>query len=400
MVLRQAAKTSFADASGDLKELADLCVSPTHTRRLAERVGREWADTRDAEAQAFRDRVVVSTPKTTPKTNAEVAVVMLDGGRVQTRSADAGRGAHDPQWKETKVACCLSMSAPEKAVDPQPKPPAKLLRPVDVARLVAELKARGGPGRNRTTRPARAEAPKSRRRRPRKRPRGRPRKLVRTVIASMADSDTFGYQVATEVDRRGLDQAARKGCVCDGQKWNWSIFAMHLLPSGFIGILDVIHLVSYLYAAAHAAEPDGTTAWARYEQWLRWAWAGQVGVLLVALRQAAEKAGVPPPGAKDDDRRVILAETVGYVTNNQDRMTYPEYRRLGLPISSAPVESVIKQMNQRVKGTEKFWLTGDVEAMLQLRAAYLSEDGRAERYSARPRPRGRAVGSHRLGRSR
>jgi len=37
-------------------------------------------------------------------------------------------------------------------------------------------------------------------------------------------------------------------------------------------------------------------------------------------------------------------------------MNYPEYRRLGLPISSAPVESVIKPLNRRVKGSEKFWL--------------------------------------------
>jgi hypothetical protein len=64
----------------------------------------------------------------------------------------------------------------------------------------------------------------------------------------------------------------------------------------------------------------------------------------------------------------------------------------------APVESVIKQLNRRVKGTEKFWLTGGAEAILQVRAAYLSEDGRAERYWSRPRPYARAVGGGRLGR--
>ena len=67
-------------------------------------------------------------------------------------------------------------------------------------------------------------------------------------------------------------------------------------------------------------------------------------------------------------------------------------------VISAPVESVIKQLNRRVKGTEKFWLRGGLEAVLQVRAAYLSEDDRARRYWQRPRPRGRAVGSKRLGR--
>jgi hypothetical protein len=49
-----------------------------------------------------------------------------------------------------------------------------------------------------------------------------------------------------------------------------------------------------------------------------------------------------------------------------------------------------------MKGTEKFWLEGGAEAILQIRAAYLSADGRAESYWSRPRPFGPAVGSGRL----
>lgn len=60
------------------------------------------------------------------------------------------------------------------------------------------------------------------------------------------------------------------------------------------------------------------------------------------------------------------------------------------------MESVIKQVNRRLKGTEKFWLEGGAEAILQVRAAYRSEDGRSERYWARPRPSAPAVGKGRL----
>ena len=77
-------------------------------------------------------------------------------------------------------------------------------------------------------------------------------------------------------------------------------------------------------------------------------------------------------------------------------MDYPEYRRRGLPISSAPLESVLKQVNRRMKGTEKFWLEGGAEAIVPVRAAYLSEDGRTERYWSRPRPYAPAVGTGRL----
>src|SRR5205814_7908460 len=111
---------------------------------------------------------------------------------------------------------------------------------------------------------------------------------------------------------------------------------------------------------------------------------------------AAKKLGPPPQDAADDDPRSILAETLRYVDNNRTRMDYPRYRQMGLPISSAPVESVIKQINRRVKGTEKFWLRGGAEALLQVRAAYMSEDGRAERYWSRPRPYARAAGGGRL----
>jgi hypothetical protein len=32
----------------------------------------------------------------------------------------------------------------------------------------------------------------------------------------MENSETFGWQVAAEVHRRGLDRAQHKACVCDG----------------------------------------------------------------------------------------------------------------------------------------------------------------------------------------
>ena len=40
---------------------------------------------------------------------------------------------------------------------------------------------------------------------------------------------------------------------------------------------------------------------------------------------------------------------------------------------TSAVESVIKMINRRVKGSEKFWSEPGAEAILQLRADYLSE---------------------------
>ena len=73
-----------------------------------------------------------------------------------------------------------------------------------------------------------------------------------------------------------------------------------------------------------------------------------------------------------NDPRVQLTETVTYLSNNQERMDFPSYRCRGLPVRSCAVESLIKEFNYRVKGTEKFWTTEGAEALLQLRADYLT----------------------------
>jgi hypothetical protein len=382
--VRQAAKApSFKEASEDLRELAGLSVSPSHLQRLSERIGREWAAARDADVAAFREGHLPAR-RAQP---ARAATVMVDGGRYQAREETGEPGVSNPAWHEVKVACCQTLTTTVHAGDPQPEPPAKFLDPIQAARLAAEIKSRGHAATGR----AAADPPRrKRRRKPRRRG---PRKLVRTVVASTAESETFGWQVAAEVQRRGLDRAQSKGYICDGQKYNWAIFAMHFVAWGFIPILDFLHLLGYLYGAAQAAFGKGTAAaWSAYEQWLRWAWSGMTEELLAELRAASRRLGVPPPKCLEDDPRRVVSEALGYVENNRGRMDYPRYRRLGLPVSSAAVESTIKQINRRIKGTEKFWLEGGAEAVLQLRAAHLSEDGRADDYWSRPRPYARAVG--------
>lgn len=399
--VRQASKSpSFAEASDDLWELAELKISATHLQRLSERIGQEWVELRDEEVEKFRNRELERSYKEAPQ---GAAAVMLDGGRVQTRAEDSGRGVSEASWRESKVACCLTLQTKAQGVDPQPEPPAKFLEPTEAARLASEIKRRSGPATGRkdedreqkkSSKSGKKRKKGEKRRRRRKRTRNRTR--VRTVVATMENSETFGWQVAAEVHRRGLDRAKRKACVCDGQAYNWSIYEMHLLPLGFLAILDFVHLLAYLYDAAHAYRgSDAARGWKTYEQWLRLAWSGKVGTLLTKLRAAVGE--LARRGSAAVARKRTIEEALTYVTNNRERMDYPEYRRLGLPISSAPVESTIKQVNRRVKGSEKFWLEGGAEAILQLRAAQLSQDDRWNKNWSRPRKHRRAAGSGRLG---
>ena len=62
-------------------------------------------------------------------------------------------------------------------------------------------------------------------------------------------------------------------------------------------------------------------------------------------------------------------------------LRYDEYRRQGLPTTSAWMESAVKEMNFRIKGTEMFWNNpAGAEAILQIRAASLSDDDRLARF--------------------
>ena len=49
-----------------------------------------------------------------------LAVISIDGGRYQTRSEGQGPGAHDPAWREDKVADLVTMSTQSHDEIPTP----------------------------------------------------------------------------------------------------------------------------------------------------------------------------------------------------------------------------------------------------------------------------------------
>ena len=108
---------------------------------------------------------------------------------------------------------------------------------------------------------------------------------------------------------------------------------------------------------------------------------GKICEVIVELKERQRKLGAAPKDCEKTDPRKILADAIGYFENNTARMSYPEYRRQGLPTTSAYMESAVKEINARVKGTEKFWNDGaSGEAILQIRAAALSDDDRLTNY--------------------
>ena len=182
-----------------------------------------------------------------------------------------------------------------------------------------------------------------------------------------------------EAKRRRFYEAPIKAFLGDGLEWNWSIWKRHF--KDFIPILDFIHVLSYLFVMAKALHQDADDAWSQYNVWMRGCWQGEVAQVLAELKQWQRRLGEAPTDAPENDSRKLLAKTITYLTNNQGRMDYPQYRRQGLPVTTAWMESLVKEINYRVKGTEMFWNDPDgADSILQVRAACLSDDDRLSRH--------------------
>lgn len=376
-IIFSAAETrSFKRASIVLRHVAAAIVSDDTVQRIVGDVGRELAERRDADPKTIQ--ALAKRPEEPPS----LAVVECDGGRARTREPGRGRGVHlsgERGWRETKNACLINAIGKTFEQDPQPEPPACFGDPKHVARI-AEAEALS------TAKPPAVTPPddvcESQDNASQDLEDWRPRRRVRTVLSSMQSSRAFGRQMQREARRRRFYEAESKVFLGDGLSWNWSIWNEFF--SEFVPVLDFIHPLSYLFLTAKtvfsSSEDD---AWSQYLVWMRGCWAGDVRQVLDELKVWQTKIGPASQDAPDTDPRKVIATTINYLNNNRERMKYPEYRKAGFPVTTAWMESLVKEMNYRVKGTEMFWNDPvGAEAILQVRAAALSDDDRLARHLA------------------
>jgi len=368
-----------------LKKLADLSISVPEILELSSMIGQELREHLEEQSTAHAAQTLEPQYAQSPG----LAVVSTDGGRIMTR-AEGKRGVHDRAWKETKNACLMTMTSTPSEQDPHPELPTCFKDRVYVEQLVREIHSTASRGpQNSGEIPAISGdvevAPSSACKMPAMQPltkepkkEWRPKRLVRTCVSSMVSSDDFGPLVAGEAQRRGFYEAARRAFLGDGQAWNWTLHATYF--PDFVAVADFVHPLGYVYDAATVLAPDDP--WPLHLRASTACWQGRVSDFINELL-AWQVAHPTPLDQKlpDEDPRSIVQTTVTYLENNQSRMDYPAYRRQGLPVSSSLVESLIKEMNFRVKGTEKFWNRPEgAENILQIRAAALCDDDRLSQW--------------------
>lgn len=381
--------TSYEQGEADLRTLAELkTVSDKQVRRVSKRIGGERCAERDAAVAAFQALPLVKRKEAPAGVTAPaLAVVGVDGGRLQIferaaptgvgESAESDGAAADDHpderadtgrhWREDKIGLLMTMQSEVHATDPCPDIPANFVNPLRILKLARELKKRVPAGEE-AAQPATEDAGAAE-----EKPEewDRPEVDAKRLVATRRPWDEFGPMVATRAWEWGFFGASRQAFLGDGAANNWTMWRSYF--SSFTPILDFIHALSYVFAAATAGRPFGE-GWACYGRWIEWVWQGQVAKVIDDLVARQEVLGLPANDEAAGSPRSVVARALEYLRNNASRMKYAEYRRDGLPITSSYVESAVKQFNYRVKGTEKFWTEDGAEEMLQLRADFLSDD--------------------------
>lgn len=376
---------SYQQAVKALHILLEVRLAPKQVQRTTSQIGGDCVARRQEEVARHRRRPLMK--RTTAKPGAEsheLAAVMMDGGRFQRRDHFRQRGeaagcsaptapataSNSTHWREDKIGLVLSMKSRVHAADPAPELPEWLAG----ASVVAELSKLTARDEAREDVVVDASAPASGVSALEREessgdvwPKLAPKLLSREVIASSAPAEEFGRQLEWKAWERGVHSASRQAFVADGLTVNWAIHKRHF--SQMTGILDLMHALSYAWRAA-AVLPDDPTAYRRYAGWI---WQGKVCRVIAELREHQARRGASVADDASVARGERLQAAITYYGNHAQWMDYPRYRREGFPLTSSLMESTVKQMNARVKGTEKFWNHASGEAILQLRADSLSD---------------------------
>jgi hypothetical protein len=370
-VVHAACSGSFQQAEEDLRLLAEVEISANRIHRATQRVGLERIADRRAAAAAYQQLPLPSWRESAGPAPPDVACVQADGGRIQIRPRAASSSVSDSWWRETKVGCLLAMTSDRHAEDPAPRVPEVFVDPARMAKMCRQIKGFSGEAAITESASEELECPRHE----------APTIVAQTVVATTEKVEAFGDLLVAQAHALGFAAAERKAFVADGAETNWGVWRRHFWH--YTPILDWVHAVCYVYAAAMAGV-NAAEGWLAYCQWAQWLWSGEVDCILESLRERQARIGLPTDDDAETSPQNRVADALRYLNNQRSRMNYAEYRRQGLPLTSCHVESTIKRINRRMKGTEKFWDTG-AEPLLHLMADHLSPPEERDRYwAARP----------------
>ncbi|MEQ9406198.1 MAG: hypothetical protein RIK87_00670 [Fuerstiella sp.] len=147
---------------------------------------------------------------------------------------------------------------------------------------------------------------------------------------------------------------------------------MHLsFGARTIPILDILHALAYVWAAASFFEKEEASRRAFTRDRLLKILRGEVAGVIQGLRSMATRRRL-----KGEQLR-SLERICRYLEKNSDRMRYDEYLRRGYPIASGVIEGACRHLvKDRMERSGMRWTLEGARSMLNVRAAFQSDHWR------------------------
>lgn len=190
-----------------------------------------------------------------------------------------------------------------------------------------------------------------------------------TFEGTFLGPDAVAELVAMHLHRLGAAQALSITFASDGAPWIWdripSIVAQaQLTEVPIYEVLDCCHAAHHISLALVALglrEAERMPLYREHRTLLR---NGQWRRVVEELSELAD--------ASENEK---MKTEIAYLQKHGEagRLSYPYFRKLGLPLGSGAIESGIRRViNLRLKSNAIFWLEPNAEAMLQVRAQVIS----------------------------
>jgi hypothetical protein len=188
------------------------------------------------------------------------------------------------------------------------------------------------------------------------------KQLSKQYTSHLGDSERFSEDWYALARRNGVSNAKQTVILGDGSRWIWNQGDFHF--PGATQILDIWHALDRLCALARNAFGEGTRAGA---DWIAERLAEMKESRIADVMGAIRKLATQFPKVRENAK-----EELTYVRNNQFRMDYARYIKLGLWIGSGTVESACKQVvTQRLKGAGMRWKEQNAQTISRLRCLIL-----------------------------
>ena len=201
------------------------------------------------------------------------------------------------------------------------------------------------------------------------RPKPENKRVWANITDEMGNAIEQGFQEAL---RRDPDQQMQWVVLIDGQT-QLIKQVMKKAEENDVSIIivqDVIHVIEYLWKAAHALHPQDPE---KREQWVRERTFellnGNAQNVASGLRRAATREGLDPK------QREPVDTAANYIQKNKQRLQYDEALKQGLPIATGVIEGACRHIvKDRMDLTGARWRLTSADAVLKLRSLKASGD--------------------------